>query len=268
MLAVSAKKRSLKTESNNDNKRKPIRCHRRNRIGHIPAECWAEIPGYLNNNGQSRYTSGCDRSARLYSCENDGKSENDFVNNMGLISSFSSNYGRGKASNDIISGRPITIDNGASGHAIDDLNLFQTMEPVRTKELELADGIVAIPNLKRRVMLALSGTKLASRSVYYVHTLRLNKLSCSRVDERGWTTNITNGVCTLPYRQKRNRVMERLHINSNDGLYNATIIETPVVSRRSNPRTWNARHVKIMMRMPRSFAIIGCNAQVLKWLNT
>lgn len=89
----------------------------------------------------------------------------------------------------------IMIDIGVSEHAVNAQSLFQSIDPVDNVKLELADVSSAGAIASGTVLVELQHAKLLLRKVYLVVSLKSNILSCSKINQRGATTQIARNNC-------------------------------------------------------------------------
>lgn len=124
----------------------------------------------------------------------------------------------GAASNEVI------IDSGASEHVVGNIQLLTDVKMLPNIYVEHPGGQRVDTIQKGKFSLLLGSDYVTLTSMYYIPCMNINIISCTRLDEKRFTTTITNGVCHL--RDRRNGVtFGRLNKMQSDGLF-VTIIRT------------------------------------------
>lgn len=77
---------------------------------------------------------------------------------------------------------PLVIDSEANEHVVNNLRLFRKRLRIRPVTLNLADGSVIKVEYKSPREVYVFGINMVLSTVYYIPTLQLNKMSCSRLD--------------------------------------------------------------------------------------
>lgn len=121
--------------------------------------------------------------------------------------------------------RAFKMDSGASKHVVNNLKLFETFKPSWKQYIELANVTKSQAKGKDTVTVNNYGIRITLSNVHHTSALKLNLMSCSRLDEKKVTTTNSKYQCELFDRDARNRVKGRLPGRDRDGLF-VTYIES------------------------------------------
>lgn len=91
----------------------------------------------------------------------------------------------------------IVVDSGASAHVVSDWSYRTDIQEVPPITVELASRTSITATLKGRIELNTVIRQGIITNAHYIPTIKMSKLSCSRLDERGVTTKTERRICTL-----------------------------------------------------------------------
>lgn len=197
-LAVSARRRPAQDRKLN---KEQIRCYNCGKIGPVARNC-------KTSRKKKR-----DRTAKHLG--RDGEERLASVKMMNI----SKNKQQRKALSCPLLLSQMIVDNGGSEHVIGDACLFHSLHGVEEMEVDLPNGTSTSSNKQGLVSVEIGHMKLMLRSVYYITALTLNALSCSRLDEHGISTEISNGSCKLIDRGQEDKLLATVMKSTSDGLY-------------------------------------------------
>lgn len=115
--------------------------------------------------------------------------------------------------------REIMVDSGASDHVVNDMTLFQTLNPAQNIKVELANCARVTTTVNRTVWIGVNGIPIILWTVHYIPTLKLIIISCNRFGEKAVTTNIANEQCSLFSWRDGNKFVGRIQKQDQDGLF-------------------------------------------------
>lgn len=113
----------------------------------------------------------------------------------------------------------IIPDSRRSEQVVLDVNLFISLEQAESTWVELVNGIVVIISGKGSMTTGTGIEWYKPGTVYYIPSLQVIIMSCSRRDKNGATTSIAKGHCSLYYRKNNNELLSRVTKRELDGLY-------------------------------------------------
>ena len=205
--------------------RKDVMCWECNRKGHMARDCWRaenrkrdgectrtiRNDGNRRNNGRKSEADNPARIATVTSVKRSPKCNRAGIATRGTIESPSDS--------------DIVVDSGASEHVVCDRKFFKSMRTVERITVEMADGTTTSSNTAGTVCVKLrDGILLEVRNVYYLPRLRMNLLSCARLDVKGITVSFENGRCAFSDRDNRNYLIGYAHQRESDNLFCATLM--------------------------------------------
>lgn len=86
-------------------------------------------------------------------------------------------------------------------HAVNDLNLFQNIEKMPEVEAELADGTVITSQHRVKGLINVRNWSILLGDLHCIHTLSLNLMLCTLLDDPGICNLIGRGTCTIIYKK-------------------------------------------------------------------
>lgn len=134
------------------------------------------------------------------------------------VKNVKSHSGVGRLSNEMM------IDSGASEHVVNDVRFFETIEPIQGIQVELANDTVVTATGKGTVPVDVSGSRIPLTNVHYIPDLKMNLLSCTRLDGDGITSVISRNRCKLFDRENKNSLLGSIPKRKSDGLYVTRIV--------------------------------------------
>lgn len=113
----------------------------------------------------------------------------------------------------------IIVDIEALEYVVYDVNLLDICESLTEMITELAEGSPVTATAKRKVILNVNEDCIILKNVYYILSLRLSLISCSRFDKKDMTTSIAKSLCTMYDRHNQNAVLGRVRKWNSDSLH-------------------------------------------------
>lgn len=110
------------------------------------------------------------------------------------------------------------IDSGASEQAALDGNFFTSLGKVGRTQIELTNGMIVTSSGKGSTAVGTGSESFSLGPVYFSPSLRVNLMSCCRLDAIEVTTSIAKGHCSFYHRADNNSLLKRVPRRSLEGL--------------------------------------------------
>lgn len=91
----------------------------------------------------------------------------------------------------------ITVESGSWQSMVNSVNFFETVAPTPGRYVELADWTKVTANRKGTVAVNINRIVTTLSNIPYIQKLKLNLMSCCRLDQKAMTTTISKKKCPL-----------------------------------------------------------------------
>lgn len=109
------------------------------------------------------------------------------------------------------------LDSGAPENVVCNLKYLRNVEHVDEINAELANDAEVTSSKIGTVRVRFGNVKLFTCQAFYIPKLKLDLLSCSRLDDCGLTSTIAKGTCELFNRNLKTH-LGKIRIKENDGV--------------------------------------------------
>lgn len=104
---------------------------------------------------------------------------------------------KAERSNPKVEALRIIIDSGASEHVVSDPNLLKREQKIEPMSVDLADGTTVIAHYRGPYEIGVGGRINVTFKAYLIPLLELNSVSCSRLNDYGYTTIFEREGCII-----------------------------------------------------------------------
>lgn len=88
--------------------------------------------------------------------------------------------------------------------------MFTSLEQIESNQIELENGKVETSSGKSSIAVGTWSASFSLKIVYYIPSLRINLMSCSRLKEQGATTSMKKAHCVLYHSVGHNGSLRRV----------------------------------------------------------